>query len=378
MTNQALSAQLSGTQAGRDPFLDVLRSVAMACVVFNHYFFVFYVWNPDGGYTQKIQTMGYPWVTWPFVFELAAFFFVGGAVIQRSAATMPFAKFATRRVWRLSVPFAAALLSGLLIGVLLKGAGVPACKPGNGSLLGIVPYLSCPAQFWIEPLWYMLIFIPLTLVSPLLVRIYTGRHRWLLIVGVIALVGLSDLSFFKSGTALPTSELAWLVPWLLGFSYADGGLTRIRRKVLLAAGATAFAATVLLIGFGPYSSVLGAYPRSLETVSQALISVPILVAFREVIGSWVDKGPVGWCVRVIGPRMMSVFVWHEPAMAIVVFAVAIFQIRLADDVGLAWLLQKLPWAAVSLGVLWVMLKFLTPLESLKPPRRVAAWAERSG
>ena len=153
---------------GRDPFLDVLRSVAMACVVFNHYFFVFYVWDPTGGFTQKIQDMGMPWVTWPFVFELAAFFFVGGAVIHRSALSMPFGTFAVRRVWRLGVPFTVALVSGLLLGGILKAMEVPACRPGNGSLLGLNPYMACPAQFWLEPLWYMLIFIPLTLLSPLL------------------------------------------------------------------------------------------------------------------------------------------------------------------------------------------------------------------
>jgi peptidoglycan/LPS O-acetylase OafA/YrhL len=372
VSTQPLSQSQVAT--GRDPFLDVLRSVAMACVVFNHYVFVFYVWDPTGGFTKKIQDMGHAWVTWPFVFELAAFFFVGGAVIHRSAAEMPFGKFVVKRVWRLSIPFVAALASGLVVGLLYKAMAVPACKPGNGSLLGVVPYLACPAQFWLEPLWYMLVFIPLTVLSPLLVRA-RGRARWLLMGGAIALVALSDLVRFSGGSALPVSELAWLVPWLLGFAYADGTLLRIPRRVLIGASAAALAVTVVGIGWGPWSSVLGSYPRSLETVAQAFISIPLLVAFRATIGSWSDRGPVGWCVRVVGPRMMSIFVWHAPAMAIVVAAVAALEVELAGHVGALWLLQKLPWALASLGVLWLLLKLVEPIESIRPPRRLVQWIE---
>lgn len=370
------AAQTLPTQAattGRDPFLDVLRSVAMACVVFNHYFFVFYVWNPTGGYAAKIQDIGYPWVTWPFVFELAAFFFVGGAVIYRSAAKMSFGKFAVKRVWRLSVPFVAALMSGLLVSILYKAMAEPSCKPGNGSLLGIVAYLPCAAQFWLEPLWYMLIFIPLTVISPFLVLVYRGRYRWLIVAGIVALVAVSDLSHFFGDSALPLSELAWLVPWLLGFSYADGGLARIPKNKLVAGSAVALFITANAIAWGPYSAALGSYPRSLVTVGEALIAVPFLVAFREPIGRMVDKGPVGWCVRVIGPRMMSIFVWHTPAMAIVVAAVAALQIQLAGDIGWLWLLQKVPWALVSLGVLWGLLKVVEPIESIPPPKWVLRW-----
>src|SRR5690606_32615727 len=77
----------------RDPFLDVVRSVAMVCVVLNHYTFS-HVWPgtsfADGAHWKFVQVEGQPWVTWPFVFELAAFFFVGGATAYRSALTTPF------------------------------------------------------------------------------------------------------------------------------------------------------------------------------------------------------------------------------------------------------------------------------------------------
>ena len=352
----------------RDRFLDVVRSFAMAAVVFNHYLFVFYVWDPAGGYTQKIQEMGYAWVTWPFMWELAAFFFVGGAVIHRSATTMPFRSFVAKRVWRLGFPVVIVLATGLSIELVANALDVPNCRPGNGPLLGVFPMsLTCPVQFWVEPLWFMLIFVPLTVASPLLARLYRGRYRWMWIVGLVALVALSDLSLYNGHGALPTSEFAWMIPWLLGFSYADGSLQRMGARRLFGLGSAAGVVAVLAIGFGPWSSVIGRYPRTLESVAEALIWVPIMVAARKTIAGWGDRGPGAWIVRVIGPRMMSIFVWHEPAMAVVVMVIAALQIRLADHVGWVWLAQKIPWFAASLAVLWLMLKPAERLEQVPPP-----------
>src|SRR4051794_5528998 len=220
----------------RDRFLDVVRCLALAAVVFNHYMYSVYSWDPSGGTFRMIQekAIGQAWVTWPFVWELPAFFFVGGAVIRSSALAMPYGRFVAKRVWRLALPAVACLVTGMVVEMIANGLDVGACRPGNGPLAGFIPmYLSCPAQIWVGPLWFMMVFVPLTLLSPLLARWYVGSRRWWMIGGVVALVALSDYNLYAHGNALPTSELVWVLPWLLGFSYADGSLLRVPRARLL-------------------------------------------------------------------------------------------------------------------------------------------------
>jgi fucose 4-O-acetylase-like acetyltransferase len=359
---------------GRDRFLDVVRCLALAAVVFNHYLYSVYSWDPSGGTFRMIQekAIGQAWVTWPFVWELPAFFFVGGAVIRSSALAMPYGRFVAKRVWRLALPAIACLATGMVVELIANGLDVDACRPGNGPLAGFLPmYLSCPAQIWVGPLWFMMVFVPLTLLSPLLARWYVGRTRWVMLATIVGLVALSDVNLFNAGHALPTSELGWIVPWLLGFSYADGSLTRLSRRTLVVWGVVAGLVMILAIGFGPWSSILGRFPRSLETVMEGVVSIPLMVAFRGAIGGWADWRPIGWLVDAIGPRMMSMYVWHQPAQAIVVAACAAFHLDMPDDVGWPWLLEKVPWFVACLAMLKVVLWLAEPIERIPPPRLLA-------
>lgn len=356
--------------AGRDRFLDVVRCLALAAVVFNHYMFSVYSWNPTGGVFRMIQekAIGQSWVTWPFVWELPAFFFVGGAVIRSSALSMPYGKFVAKRVWRLAIPAVACLVTGLCVEAIANGLDVPACKPGNGPLAGFIPmYLTCPSQIWVGPLWFMMVFVPLTLLSPLLARMYKGRARWVMLGAVIALVALSDVSLFNRGHALPTSELGWIVPWLLGFSYADGSLQRMARKRLVVWGLVAGVVMILAIAFGPWSSILGRFPRSLETVMEGIVTIPLMVAFRERIGAWGASGVIARLVDVVGPRMMSIYVWHQPAQAIVVAAVAAMHLSMPAHIGWVWLLEKVPWFIACFAMLRLVLWVMEPIERIPPP-----------
>lgn len=365
------AAGAAGGAVRRDVFLDVVRCLALAAVVFNHYTYSVYSWDPDGGTFRMIQERyhGQAWVTWPFVWELPAFFFVGGAVIRSSALSMPYGRFVAKRVWRLALPAAAALATGLAVEVVANGFDVPACRPGNGPLMGFIPmYLSCPAQIWVGPLWFMMVFVPLTLLSPFLARWYQGRRRWWMLGGALALVAASDVGLYAGGGALPTSELVWVVPWLLGFSYADGTLQRLGRTRLVQWGVVAGVVMVVGIAFGPWSSILGRFPRNLETAMEGIVTVPFLVAYRDRIASWVDRRPIGWLVDRIGPRMMSMYVWHQPAQALVVAGVAALQLDLPDELGWPWLAQKAPWIAVCLVMLVVVLRVVEPIERIPPPR----------
>lgn len=365
----------------RDLFLDVLRCSALAAVVFNHYMYSVYSWDPTGGTFRMIQErhLGQAWVTWPFVWELPAFFFVGGAVIRSSALKMPYRQFVAKRVWRLAVPAVACFVAGIAVELIANGVGADNCKPGNGPLMGFVPmYVTCPAQVWIGPLWFMMVFVPLTVLSPFLARWYRPGTRWIWFAVLLTLVGLSDLSQFGSGSALPTSELGWLVPWLLGFSYADGSLQSLGRNKLVAWGVVAGAVMVAGIALGPWSSILGRFPRSLETVFEGLVAIPLLVTFRPVVARLGERGPIAWIVEVVGPRMMSLYVWHQPAQAIVIAPVAAMHVRMPDELGWTWLWQKVPWFAACFAVLWVVLKVAEPIERIPAPARLGGPPRRRG
>lgn len=352
---------------GRDDFLDVIRALAMVAVVANHMTYTLMSSAPDGGYQlAMVQESGYPWVTWPFVWELQAFFLPAAALTFHPALRSPARRFVGRRLWRLLVPAAALLVAMAVVELVARSAGAGTCATWATGL-------TCTVAMPLSPLWFLVVLVPLSALSPLLARWWSGRTRWVMVAVVVAVAAVSDLARFDTGVVNPLNEVTvWALVWFAGFAYADGSLLRVAERTWWALAASGTAAMVVLVAAGPYHPWLGATPRSMMTVLECVVGVAVLMGLRDRIVAWRHRRVVDLAVRHVGERIMGVFLWHYLAFAVVISLVAAAGVELAAAPGWDYLWQRLLVIPSALGLLALVLRLVAPLDRLPypPDRRV--------
>lgn len=157
------------------------------------------------------------------------------------------------------------------------------------------------------------------LLTPLMLRLH---DRFGLAVPAVLVAGGVVADAFRfvggiSGAGWGTGIVVALLPHQLGFSYADGRLTRLSGRALVTMAISGLATLVLLTNpwvFGSMGDLwfprTGHYPRSLVGGDKGMTNIypPTLclvaVAFflvgaamllrGRVAGGWIESGPGGW------------------------------------------------------------------------------------
>ncbi|GAA1524150.1 acyltransferase [Streptomyces albidochromogenes] len=346
----------SATPPGRDRAVDALRALAILGVVLGHWLVTALV--ADSGTVRAASPLRcmpqlVP-VSWLFQ-TLAVFFLVGGLVGAKSYAAArargaTYGQWLAARTARLSRPVAAVLVVwAVAAGVMLgSGAGVETVR----TLLKLV---------W-SPLWFLLVFVALTAVTPLVARLHP---LW-----PLAVVLHVDLVRFGLGgpswLGWVNVAAGWLVPYCLGAAWARGGLrSRTTGWVLLGGGAVATALLVLFAGYPaamvgvPGADVSNLDPPTLAAVTFGLAqcgaAVLLLGPLRRVL-----RRPGAWAaVALLNLSAMTVFLWHQTAMMAVtatglLTGEALPGLHTVPD-GPGWVLARLAWLpvfGVALGVCW--------------------------
>ena len=346
MTSTEIRKAKSATS--RDPFLDVIRAFAMVAVVFNHYLYTLLFQNDAGQYELgMIQESGHAWVTWPFVWELQAFFLPAAALSFTAAKRTGWRTFAGRRVWRLLLPVVPLIAGLAVLQATTSAAGMGKCATWTTGL-------TCATAMPISPLWFLVVLVPLTVATPALARAWRGPWRVVMPLAVLAFTMLSDIRWIVSGGAIPLNDISvWLLVWFAGFAYADGSLSRVSSKVWWAIAAGGALVMVGMVLVGPYPSWLAASPRTSMTAMECIVGVSVLLALRGPLGRMRERRLVDLCVRYVGDRMMGVFLWHYFTFAVVISAMGLLGVELASALGVAYLAQRvviIPLALVLLAV----------------------------
>lgn len=350
---------------GRDPFLDVIRSFAMVAVVANHMLYTLLWTQPSGTHElTMVQEVGHPWVTWPFVWELQAFFLPAAALSFAPALRGDARRFIGRRLWRLLLPVVPLLVVMAIVEVGARAAGMGDCGTWATGL-------TCATAMPLSPLWFLVVLVPLTALTPTLARRWKGHWRWIMPATVVALAVLGDLTWFGTGRSLPLNDITvWALVWFAGFAYADGSWERVRPRTWWSVVAVGGAVMVAMAVVGPYPPWLGASPRTSMTVMECVVGVSLLMALRGPISASRDLRPVDLTVRHVGGRMMGVFLWHYLAFAVVISAAAVIGVDLADGPGWDYLGQRLVIVPLALVLLVGLLRLTAPFDGIAyPPDR---------
>ncbi len=348
--------------AGRDPFLDVIRAFAMVAVVANHFLYTLLFRNPSGQFELiMLQESGHPWVTWPFVWELQAFFLPAAALSFGPALRTGGRRFVGRRLWRLLVPVVPLVVGLVVLEASTRAAGMGDCATWTTGL-------TCATAMPIAPLWFLVVLVPLTALTPWLARHWHGRWRIGLPLAVVAVTVVSDALWIGGGSALPLNEVTvWALVWFAGFAYADGTFDRVGVRTWWAVVAGGTVVMVALVVVGPYPPWLGASPRTMMTVLECVVGVSLLLALRGPITAVRDRRAVDWTVRNVGDRIMGVFLWHYLAFAAVISAAGLAGVDLAEHLGWPYVAQRAVIIPVALVLLVGLLRVVAPVDRIPYP-----------
>jgi hypothetical protein len=186
----------------RDPGIDAARAVAIAGVVGGHWLVTGLVVDDAGAWRQASPLAAMPAlvpVSW-LLQTLGLFFFAGGFAAARSTGRRRSAAALIRPLLLLLGSWTAALAVAAML------------RTPRGTLRAI-------AVLVVSPLWFLLPYLALRLVTPVLTRLVDRSGPAAVAGPAIAVVAGSDAGLLPGWTAVPA---AWSVPWVLGIALARG------------------------------------------------------------------------------------------------------------------------------------------------------------
>ncbi|GHF80008.1 hypothetical protein FHX82_005844 [Amycolatopsis bartoniae] len=355
------------TTPQRDTFLDVVRAGAIIAVISQHWLMP--VLSYSGGHLatgNALATPGWAPITW-LSNVMPLVFFTGGA-----ANLLSFDRTTSARTWlagrlgRLLLPVLPLAAIWLAAPALLRDFGAPE-QPVEvaGAIAG-------------QLLWFLGVYLLTVLATPLMAA---AHRRWGLAVPAVlglAAVGVDVVRFTGFGLAgYVNAVFVWLAVHQLGFAYADGRLGALSRRRALGLAGAGFGVTALAVAFGPYpvsmigmpgAPVSNMSPPSAVLLSLAVGQIGLALALRPQLRALAARPAAAVALREIGPRFMSIYLWHMPALVIVTgVSVLGFGYATPEPGTLRWLAAAPLWFAAAAALLVLLLRVFGRFETQSRP-----------
>ncbi|WP_051723944.1 acyltransferase family protein [Micromonospora chokoriensis] len=276
----------------RDRYLDLLRAVALVRVMLYH-------------------VTGWLWLSL-LVPAMGLMFGIAGSLMAASLDRHgPSA--VLRRLRRLLLPF---WVFGVITLAVLCTAGwrpLPDGMADWGELLWWVlplrvPPVGGPSWAWAFQigLWYVVTYLWLVLLSPVLLRVFR-RWPWPSIAVATAL----PIGMHLAGVHAGYFVAAYLSCWLMGFAHHDRLLRRVpwRWYGCLVAGLAGAGGTWVV------SAVVTGRAADLNHIAggTTLWSMALVAVLLRVQPRFVGRVPLGGALRLVNARAVTIYLWHIPA-----------------------------------------------------------------
>lgn len=301
--------------AGRDRYLDLLRSVALVRVVVYHLF-------------------GWAWLTVLFP-SMGVMFALAGSLTARSLSGRPARDVIRSRLRRLLPPLWA--FGVVVLTLMFFGGWNPSKDPDHGGMWGLVevlnylvpigapPYPSYLGsasglleETWAEqaagPLWYLRAYLWFVIASPLLLRAFR-RAPWPTLLAPLGLTAVlaTGVVTVPGETGNAVGDFAvYGSCWVLGFAHQEGLLRQVPRYL-------AVSCSTLLMALALWwaSSRLGPEGWNLNDIplAQAAWSFGFVVILLQYSPSWRElPGRLArWdkLVTLSNNRAVTIYLWHN-------------------------------------------------------------------
>ncbi|MDR7278482.1 acyltransferase family protein [Catenuloplanes atrovinosus] len=332
--------------ATRERYFDLLRAVAIARVVTYHMF-------PLAALELIFPSMG-------------VMFALGGSLMARSLDRAAAGHTVIVKRLRRLLPALWVLGAVAVPAMLLHGWADP---PWARLLLWVLPIADPPAnEFGAEaagPLWYLVTYLWLVVLSPGLLWLYRRAPLPMLAAPPVLLVLLLTVPIPLPETPERTlvTVLQFATAWMLGFAHRDGDLRRLPGPVTIALSAACVAGALgwwWRAGDGGIAEL----PLAYAIFSAGLTLV--LLRWTPPTG-WLRRvPPLDGLVTLVNARAVTIYLWHNPAITAalaVADAVALWNLgTVAGETGTVVIALALLAGAV-LAVGWV-----EDVAARRPPR----------
>jgi CubicO group peptidase (beta-lactamase class C family) len=298
-----------GAPAGRDRFLDTLRTLALVRVTLWHAF-------------------GAPVLTY-VVAAVPAMFFVTGSLLAGSLDRRPWHRVVLDRARRVLVPlwvFGAAAFAAMTVAWHID-PGPRTQVPWRSVVFWVLPLGDPQGSAWeggwlSQPLWYVRTMFWLLLASPVLRALHRRLGLRLIVLPASALLVLEVLAR-RNVVIGAAPELLWQLGdvalasifLLAGFAHRDGRFDRLGASGWLRGAAVAAVASVAWIATQPVplGVVNNSHPAHLFVGAAWLC---LLFAARGPVVRFGTIPQVRVAVDWIAQRTMSVYLWHSTGIIV--------------------------------------------------------------
>ncbi|GID32356.1 acyltransferase family protein [Paractinoplanes brasiliensis] len=301
----------------RNRYLDLLRAAAIVRVIVYHLY-------------------GWPWLS-ILLPAMGIMFALAGSLTAASLSKRPARKVVTSRLRRLLPPL---WLLGLLAVPVMLVAGWATESDGEHPfnaftlVYWLVPIGDPPGSdrgvaVW-EPLWYLRAYLWFVLLSPLLFALWRRVGLVLLALPLMVMAVLEVTGFTLPSTA---DAALWDFAtyggcWIAGFAHHEGRLARVRPWLAYPVAFLLAAAALWWAGQA------GSWDLNDISEAQALWSlgfVLIVLRWQPPMGWLARTGPLDKAVTLINGRAVTIYLWHNIAIAAVWPLLAVLALDDLDD-----------------------------------------------
>ncbi|MEZ5383747.1 MAG: acyltransferase [Microthrixaceae bacterium] len=374
----------------RDRVVDAVRAGCIVVVVAGHWLMAGIGTEATGSGAYRLQIDNMlelrPWTQWlTWVLQVMPLFFIVGGFAnlvswQRTAAAGGrWADWMATRMRRLLAPALPMAAAWLII--------VVAAQPFLEHRL-----IHAGHRLVTKPLWFLGVYLVVTALTPLLVRLHTRFGLGATALWAAAAVAI-DVTRFGHGDA-PLAALNFVFVWValaqLGMSWRL--LVEHRHRWWMLAGG-GYLALALLVTVGPYNTsmvgvggqVSNMAPPTVALVGLGTAQLGLILAGWDRLGRALQQQRHWQLVARVGATGMSLYLWHLTAMAlgVCVFAVgATLGVAQPTPGSALWWATRPLWFGALAMFLAPILRRAAPVElrSLQAPRfeGVATWAAAFG
>jgi Acyltransferase family len=334
----------------RDPYVDLLRTLALGAVILGHWTMAAISVDADGMVSVSNALGAFPSLhvmTWA-VQLVPLFFFVGGVangaawtrIVSRGGNVRSYLR---RRLRGLLQPALGLLLGAPAGAAILVVAGVP-----PGLVLRVLVFI-------LLPLWFLAVYAPLTAAAPWLWRLHTrfAMRVPMLLAAVVALLDLARHITDRIEFGWPNMLLLYALAQQLGFAYRDGVLVKVRRRWLLlwSIGALSALMAATASPIWPTSMVglpgepSNMTPPGIPLLCLLLLQVPMVVLLRPYVLTLVQRPRAEAFLDAVSRRSMTAFLWHLPLLVVAAGMLLLLDVPFPAVGSPAWWWTRPLWLA---------------------------------
>lgn len=355
------------TPPTRDRYVDFLRAFSITVVVIGHWISsVARVQNGDILSYNAVGTISGMWILTWIMQVMPLFFFVGGfsnfvsvEAIRRRGE--PITHFYRKRAARLLKPTIVFVVIWIVILTFIA------------LFIGNAEVLIKKSTAVIGPLWFLIVYLGIIVVTPIMVWLHRSLRFGTLAIlaGFIILVDIISFGLGVSWLRWTNVAFVWLFVHQIGFFYADGSLVRLSKVFYVGMAIIGLAGLILLTNIGIYPrSMVGTGLEEISNMNPPTVCIAVLAVWlvglamylRESMNRWLARIKPWIAVIAANSMIMTLFLWHLTAYAIVFLLLYPFGLWRFADGSLLWWLMRPVWIILSAIVLSALIGVFSRFE----------------